>query len=176
MADRQKKTIPGYTVKDHLLHKDGNPVSWKRSPNIGGLISPRLIVIHYTGDNGTAGLEWLTTKGSGVSSHLWIGQSGIVWQLAKFNVRCWHAGASYYQDPEDGWETRDVNTWSIGIENQGLGDKWPDKQIQANKGVIRALYRAYGIQDTVGHEDVATPYGRKSDPGPLYPWDKVFAR
>lgn len=161
------------TVKNHLLYKNGQRVSYKASPSHGGIIKPKLIVIHYTGDNGTGGLRWLTTKGSGVSAHLWIAKTGVIWQLLPFNVRGWHAGSSYYDDGE-GWITDDVNSWSIGIENQGLGDVWPEAQIQANIEVIKALYAAYKIIDTVGHKDVAVPAGRKSDPGPRYPWNRIF--
>ena len=62
--------------------------------------------------------------------------------------------------------------FSIGIENVGLGDVWPEAQIQANIDVLDALYAFYRIEDTVGHEDVAP--GRKVDPGPRYPWGKIF--
>ena len=53
-----------FSVENHRLLKDGNPVSSKPSPNHGGAIEPELIVMHYTGDNGIGGLQWLTTKGS----------------------------------------------------------------------------------------------------------------
>jgi N-acetyl-anhydromuramyl-L-alanine amidase AmpD len=80
-------------------------------------------------------------------------------------VRGWHAGVSE-------WGGRsDVNSFSIGIENQGLGDEWPEAQIQANINVINALHKAYSITATVGHCDVAP--GRKVDPGLNYPWDRV---
>ena len=154
-----------FSVENHTLLKDGNPVSSKTSPNHGGVIKPEIIVIHYTGDNGTGGLQWLTTKGSNVSAHLWIAKTGVVWQLLPFNVRGWHAGVSE-------WDGRsDVNSFSIGIENQGLGDEWPEAQIRANIDVINALHKAYSITATVGHCDVAP--GRKVDPGPNYPWDQV---
>lgn len=65
-----------------------------------------------------------------------------------------------------------MNDFSIGIENVGLGDEWPDAQIQANIEVLDALYAVYRIEDTVGHEDVAP--GRKVDPGPQYPWKRIF--
>jgi N-acetylmuramoyl-L-alanine amidase len=155
-----------YTLKNHLLYKDGERVSSKMSPNHGGEITPEIIVIHYTGDNGTGGLQWLTSKGSGVSAHLWIAKTGQIWQLLPFNLKGWHAGVSSYDGRPN------VNNFSIGIENQGLGDNWPEAQILANIGVIKALYAAYKIQDTVGHCDVAP--GRKVDPGPRYPWKRIF--
>lgn len=159
-----------YTIEDHILHRDGNPVSFKRTPNVSaGKIIPELVVIHYTGDNGTGGLQWLTQRGSQVSAHLWISKTGVVWQLAEFNRRCWHAGPSE-------WDGRkDCNSFSIGIENQGLGDEWPEAQIRANIGVLVALHEAYpAIQGIAGHDEIALPPGRKVDPGPRYPWDKVY--
>ncbi len=157
-----------YVVKNHLLYKDAEMVSSKISPNHGGLIKPRIIVVHYTGDNGMAGLRWLCDSRSKVSAHLWIAKTGVIWQLLPFNIKAWHAGASEY----DG--RKNCNDFSIGIENQGMGDNWPEAQILANIGVIEALYDAYPIEDTVGHNDVATPPGRKSDPGPKYPWKRIF--
>ena len=154
-----------FSVENHRLLKDGNPVSSKPSPNHGGAIEPELIVMHYTGDNGIGGLQWLTTKGSQVSAHLWIAKTGVVWQLLPFNVRAWHAGRSEWDGKDD------CNSWSIGIECQGTGDEWPESQVQAIIGVLIALHKAYPITATVGHEDVAP--GRKVDPGPNFPWDRA---
>ncbi len=155
-----------YSIKNHFLYKGDNRVSYKESPNHGGIIKPRIIVVHYTGDNGLGGLQWLTSKGSCVSAHLWIAKTGVVWQLLPLNVKGWHAGVSEYDGESN------VNSFSIGIENQGTGDEWPEAQVQANKEVIYALYKEYHIEDCVGHEDVAP--GRKVDPGPNYPWDTIF--
>ena len=164
-----KKVIPGYSVSNHWLNLDGKLVNVKLSPNRGRLITPEIIVIHYTGDNSLqSALDWLCAREAEVSAHLVIAKTGAVWQLMPFNVQAWHAGRSEY-DGRAG-----VNNFSIGIENVGTGDEWPDAQIQANIGIIRALYRAYGIEDTVGHEDVAVPPGRKVDPGPRYPWKTIF--
>jgi N-acetylmuramoyl-L-alanine amidase len=166
--------IPGdnpFTVKDHLLFKNNKRVSSKNSPNHGGEIEPELIVIHYTGDNGTGGLEWLCNSESGVSAHLWIGKSGEVWQLLPFNIRAWHAGVSSWNGESVG---NSVNAFSIGFENQGIGDSWPEKQITANRQIIEALMKFYpDIVDVAGHSDVAP--GRKVDPGPKFPWDKVWS-
>jgi N-acetylmuramoyl-L-alanine amidase len=156
-----------YTIKNHLLNKDGEQVASKQSPNRGGVITPEVIVIHYTGSNSLPGaLNWLCTPKSQVSAHLVIAKTGVVWQLLPFNVRGWHAGRSSYNGRSD------VNSFSIGIENVGLGDEWPEAQIQANIDVLDALYAVYMIEDTVGHSDVAP--GRKVDPGPRYPWNRIF--
>jgi N-acetylmuramoyl-L-alanine amidase len=158
------------TIKNHLLYKDGAQVNFKMSPNHGGEIDPDVIVIHYTGDNGLGGLHWLCSRESQVSAHLWIAKTGQIWQLLPFNIKGWHAGASEMPEPDG---RPNVNGFSIGIENQGLGDDWPGAQVEAIIEVVIALHRAYKITTTVGHEDVAP--GRKTDPGPNFPWDKLEA-
>ena len=156
------------SVQDDFLIADGVQVQYKPSPNVGSQIIPRLIVIHYTGDNSLEGaLSWLCAEKSGVSAHLVIAKDGTVYQLLPFNIQAWHAGRGEYNG-----ETH-VNGFSIGIENVGFGDSWPAKQVEANRAVIETLYSYYPIEDVVGHEDVAP--GRKNDPGPNYPWDKVTA-
>lgn len=160
--------IAKYEVKKHLLYKDDHQISFKKSPNHGWLIDPNLVVIHYTGDNSPQGaLSWLCSPSAKLSAHLVIAKTGQIWQLLPFNVRGWHAGRSEY----DG--RADVNGFSIGIENVGLGDEWPEAQIQANIDVIKALCKAYAIIDIVGHDEVALPDGRKVDPGSLYPWKRI---
>jgi len=158
-----------FFVRDHYLWKAGKMVTQKPSPNFsGGANIPEIIVIHYTGSNSSAGaLSWLTQAGSGVSAHLLIGKGGEAWQLLPFHRRAWHAGKSEYKGISG------VNNFSIGIENVGIGDEWPEAQVEANRLIIQALREAYHIIDVVGHADVAIPKGRKSDPGPLYPWEEV---
>ncbi len=156
-----------YKVKNHLLYKGGEQVSNKLSPNHGGVIQPEIIVIHYTGSNSLGGaVSWLCDPRAKVSAHLVVAKTGVVWQLVPFNLRAWHAGVSSYDGRSD------VNAFAIGIENVGLGDEWPEAQIQANIAVLDALYAYYRLEDTVGHCDVAP--GRKVDPGPHYPWGKIF--
>jgi N-acetylmuramoyl-L-alanine amidase len=155
-----------FEVRNHLLFKDGEQVEYRPSPNRGGEIEPTLIVVHYTGDNSLDGaLSWLCASESGVSAHLVVAKDGRVFQLLPFNIKGWHAGVSSYNGRSG------VNAFSIGIENQGIGDEWPAEQVEANRAVIAALFAAYPIADVVGHCDVAP--GRKVDPGPDYPWGKV---
>ena len=158
-----------YEIRNHFLFKDGVQVEYRPSPNRGGEIVPTLIVIHYTGDNSLEGaLSWLCAPQSKVSAHVVISKDGTIYQLLPFNIKGWHAGVSSYEGRSG------VNSFSVGIENQGIGDEWPEAQVNANRGLISALYAAYPIEDVVGHEDVAP--GRKVDPGPNYPWDKVVSR
>lgn len=156
-----------FEVRDNLLYQDGAPVEQHPSPDHGGEITPRLIVIHYTATHGLdSPLGWLTKKDDvPVSAHLIIDKDGTVYQLVPFNVEAWHAGVSEYNGE------RSVNRFSVGIENVSTGDYWPAAQVEANRAVIEALFAAYPIEDVVGHEDVAP--GRKPDPGPRYPWDQV---
>lgn len=155
-------------VRDNLLFVDGQPVEFRESPNTGREITPTIVVIHYTGDNSMeVAVSWLCAKQSGVSAHLVIGKDGSIVQLVPFNVSAWHAGRSDYQGRAN------VNAFSVGIENVGIGDEWPDAQVEAIRAVVQALFAAYPMTDVVGHQDVAP--GRKADPGPNFPWDKVTA-
>jgi N-acetyl-anhydromuramyl-L-alanine amidase AmpD len=173
-----KPVVPGenpYSMLVNRLRKHGDFVSWKATPNLSpGTITPRLVVIHFTATNSDqSALNWLTQKGSGVSCHFLITKTGVVWQMAETNRRAWHAGASYYAGR--GFQWQDINSVSVGIENTGTGSDWPEAQIIANIQVCRALIEANrNIIDIVGHDFVATPAGRKSDPGKLYPWDRVL--
>ena len=155
-----------YEVRDNLLYADGVQVPFRESPNVGGEITPTLIVIHYTDDNSMEGaVSWLSAGQSGVSAHLVIGKDGSIVQLVPFNVEAWHAKGHYYGAA--------VNRQAIGIENVGVGDSWPDEQIEAIRAVIVALYAAYPIGNTIGHGDIPDRTPGHDDPGPNFPWDKV---
>jgi N-acetylmuramoyl-L-alanine amidase len=155
-----------FEIRDNFLFLDGEQVEYRPSPNHGGEITPRLIVIHYTGDNSCQGaVSWLTSPQSGVSAHLVVDKDGTVYQLLPFNVVGWHARGHY--------NGQSVNGCSVGIENVGLGGFWPDEQIEANRGVIEALYAAYPIDDTIGHGDISDRTPGHDDPGPNFPWDRV---
>jgi N-acetyl-anhydromuramyl-L-alanine amidase AmpD len=157
-----------YVKDNYLYYSDGKKVAQRPAVNHGSFIRPRIIVIHYTGSNNLSqDLGWLRSAVSGVSAHLVVAKDGEVYQLLPFHKAAWHAGLSSHEGQSG------VNNFSIGIENVGLGDHWPAAQVEANRAIIAALGAAYTIEDVVGHEDVAP--GRKVDPGPNYPWDKVMA-
>jgi len=155
-------------VRDNLLYADGVQVPFQESPNHGHEITPTIVVIHYTGDNSMEGaVSWLCAEQSGVSAHLVIGKDGSIIQLVPFNVIAWHAKGHY--------NGLSVNSHSIGIENVGFGDFWPDAQVETIRAVVEALFAAYPIDDVIGHVDIPDRTSGKVDPGPNFPWDKVTA-
>lgn len=50
---------------------------------------------------------------------------------------------------------------------------WTPEQTAAVAGLVAALAARYPITAVVGHDEIAEPRGRKTDPGPLVPWDEI---
>ncbi len=105
------------------------------------------------------------TGREGVSSHFLIRRHGELIQFVPCVRRAWHAGQS-------AWRGRSrCNDFSVGVELEGADDQpFADSQYAVLADLTRALQRAYPIQDCVGHSDIATPPGRKTDPGPHFDW------
>ena len=104
-------------------------------------------------------------EGFRVSSHFLIRRDGEWIQFVACGKRAWHAGQSE-------WRGRGrCNDFSVGIELEGSDDvPFEDIQYRQLARLTLALGRAYPIADCVGHCDIATPPGRKSDPGPHFDW------
>ena len=166
-------------VKNNLLYNDdGTQVEFRQSPNIGsGVKDIRFILLHFdAATNSTSAVNWLTDKKSGVSADLHITRAGKVTQMAKFNQITWHAGKSAWKGLVG------LNKYAIGIEQENMGSfkgvyqDWTEVQIQKCIEVCKALVKAYPtIKEILGHEEVATPAGRKDDPGPKFPLARVRA-
>ncbi|MEQ1883207.1 MAG: 1,6-anhydro-N-acetylmuramyl-L-alanine amidase AmpD [Burkholderiales bacterium] len=102
-----------------------------------------------------------------VSSHFLVRRDGALIQFVSCARRAWHAGQSE-------WRGRSrCNDFSIGIEVEG-GDDIPfaDAQYTALADLARTVRRQYPIHEYVGHSDIATPAGRKTDPGPYFNWQR----
>ena len=148
-----------------------NPLAkWERSGNFNER-QPMLVVLHYTTEESSEkSLHTLKTANSKgpVGVHYLVGRDGRLFQLVKDGKRAWHAGGGR-------WGTiTDVNSASIGIELDNSGhDPFPDAQIDKLIVLLEDLTRRLGIprQQVIGHEDMAP--GRKIDPGPLFPWQRL---
>lgn len=163
---------------------------------IGPPIDPEIIVIHYTaGSTYTSSARWLAEQ-KYLSAHLIIGRKGEIVQLVPFNAKAYHAGESLYDGREnvnmfsigiefanwgvlqkkgpgrfESWANSEVPLADVSVGDDGTyWETYQIEQIDAAIPVVKLLIDAYGIQDIVGHQDVAP--GRKVDPGPFFPMDR----
>lgn len=128
------------------------------------------IVLHDTGGKTAAGtLAWFkdpTNKDA--SSHYLVDRNGDVYQCVPDAYRAWHAGESLL------WGRDDVNEFSLGVEIVDNDDTlpYPAPQLTAVSELVAMLCEAYDtpLNRVVGHEHIATPRGRKADPGRDFPW------
>lgn len=99
-------------IRNHRI--DGG--TYKESPNRGGTINPKFIVMHYTaGYTAESAINTLTRSGSSASAHVVVDYNGDITQLVPFNVKAWHAGPSRYAGYSG------LNDYSIGIEIVNIG-------------------------------------------------------
>lgn len=147
----------------------------------------RFLILHYTAGAFKGSVTALT--GPSVSSHYLVPDptdktymdAGFkdlrIFNLVDENERAWHAGSSV-------WGNRNnLNDTSIGIEivndasfDQGVFTFPPynAQQIEAVKQLAFNILERYPDITPVhvlGHSDIAP--GRKSDPGPAFPWKEL---
>lgn len=180
---------------------DGPPVEWKDSPNQGGRSKPRkLIVIHYTaGRSFDHTSRYFMRDTSDVSSHVVISKDpkDPVRQFVNLQRRAWHVGKSKWRgqrslngialgieldnagpvksDGAGGYEDRWGQPVADVYHHHADGTVWEaypaDQLVTAAEIVLAMIQNDDGIVAVTGHQHVATPTGRKVDPGPAFPWD-----
>lgn len=132
-----------------------------------------MVVLHYTEMKPVeTALARLCDPAAEVSAHYLISEEGEVTLLVPEDKRAWHAGQSYWRGHKD------VNSASIGIEldhpGHALGYRgFAEAQVDALIPLLHRILQRYDIPraNVVGHSDVAP--ARKSDPGELFPWDRL---
>lgn len=176
-------------------------VHFVNTPNKGGEIKPRYLIIHWSASGNLAGtIAHFRNPKSKVSAHLLVDRDGKMVQMVPFNRRAWHCGVSEWKGLEM------LNAHSIGIEGINWGElslfetvfrsykytridpqsavNIPDKngkprwyhafteeQIEVIANASKVLVREYGLEDVLGHWQISP--GRKSDPGPAFPLQQV---
>ncbi|MDQ8020937.1 MAG: N-acetylmuramoyl-L-alanine amidase [Moraxellaceae bacterium] len=190
-------------IENHRL--TGSNITHKDTPNRGGVMSPRYLIMHYTaGSSAGSSANSLCNPASKASAHIVLARDGSIIQLAPFNIVTWHAGKSQWGS------LIGLNAHSIGIEidNAGVmkrvggqyvswfGKVFPETevlvaehkhgggaqpwhtyteiQIERALELTELLAAHYGLEDVLGHEDIAR--GRKTDPGPAFPLGAFSAR
>ena len=163
---------------------------------------PDTIVIHYTaGSSLESSVSTLQDPKVKASAHLVVGRDSRIVQLIPFNKIAWHAGESEWGNRT--WLNKysigieidnagrlskvgdKYQTWWGGFidrdqvfegvhRNETQPAYWhafTEQQITAVIGICRILGEKYNITTIVGHEEISP--GRKSDPGPAFPLDKL---
>jgi N-acetylmuramoyl-L-alanine amidase len=138
------------------------------------------------------------------SAHLVLGRDGAIVQLAPFNAETWHAGVSQWNglvglnhwsigiemdnagllkrvgDQYVAWFGRTYPAGEVMLaehEHGGGIQPWhayPEAQIARALELAELLAAHYGVEDVLGHQDIAR--GRKTDPGPAFPLGSLRAR
>ncbi len=185
-------------IRHRLMGNDGSPYPFVASPNLGGNVDARYLVMHFTaGRSAESSIRWLSNPAASASAHLVIGRDGSITQLIPFNRIAWHAGKSSW----DG--LTGLNRYSLGIEldNPGRlersGSRWrawfggefaDDEVIEAvhKNGTQKFGWLTYSAAQIDAAVEVScllmqkyqlqevlghddiSP-GRKLDPGPAFP-------
>lgn len=148
-----------------------NPIArWHPSGNFDTR-NPQIIVLHFTAQESTeVSLRTLVDRNAQapVSAHYLIASDGRRFQLVADRDRAWHAGGGRWG------QIRDLNDASIGIELDNDGQRpFPEAQIASLLVLLQDLTARYRIPKTqvIAHADLAP--ARRTDPGPLFPWQRL---
>lgn len=100
---------------------------------------------------------------NGVSAHYLVDRDGETFELVSPSKHCFHAGTSRLPAGDDMREA--VNDFSIGVELMGTHTSgFTDAQYQTLASLTRGLQARYPLRNVFGHDHVAVPRGRKTDP------------
>ena len=192
-------------VEGPLVFDGDTALPLRPSPNQGGTLVPRFLMIHYTASHGfEETLDWFLDPDARASAHFLVGRDGRIVQLVGLDRRAWHAGDSDWQG------LMGLNAYAVGIElvNAGrlraasegwvswAGRRVPDEEVGVathKHGGPEAGWQDYteaqldavldlclALHAALPLEDVLghddVAPGRKQDPGPLFPMAALRAR
>lgn len=166
---------------------------------------PDTIIIHYTsGPSLSSCINTFRDPSVEASAHIVVDTDGSITQLIPFNKIGWHAGESSWLDRNElnpysigieivnaGRLEKSGSVWRSWFgktytEDQVIRAKhrnedheswwhvYQEEQISSVYELCRQLMKTYEIRYILGHEEISP--GRKSDPGPAFPLDKLRDR
>jgi N-acetylmuramoyl-L-alanine amidase len=127
-------------VRNHrLVLDDGSDAAFEATPNRGGAMTPRYLIMHYTaGSSAESSIRHMQKPSAKASAHLVIGRDGAVTQMVPFNRVAWHAGRSRWLD------IKGLNRHAIGIELDNAGP------MEGGPGAWRSWFgRTYADDDVM---------------------------
>lgn len=188
-------------IRNHRLAD----AAYVRTPNRGGALEPDTIVIHYTaGPSAESAVQALTNPDHKASAHIVVDTDGSLTQLVPFNVVAWHAGKSRHLDRSGlnsvsigieivnagrlsrsgstffSWFNKEYPVEAVmkavhrNEQEPTYWHRYTEAQVAATAALCEALVKKYGIRYILGHEEISP--GRKIDPGPAFPLDKLRNR
>lgn len=161
-----------------------------------------VLVYHYTAGGSANSCVKYFQKKDGVSAHFVIDRDGRIIQMVNLSDRSWHAGVSTWKEEKNvnlfsvgieicNWgilEKKDKKyfCWPNSYNLQYSGEtpfkdnigryweKYPEEQINSVVKITKFILETFpqiSLDNIVGHEHISP--GRKTDPGPAFPWDRV---
>ncbi len=191
--------LQSYFLQSIAIHQNYSPFYDQREKFSNKPINPEFIIIHFTA-NCSSQESWRAFFNffRPVSAHYLIDVDGKITQMVDESKRAWHAGESFWHHHI----SLNNNSIGIEIINPGFSDadthpctnnqilwnkntgqkisgsdklwyQFTDKQIESCINLCTDIMQRYKISscNVLGHSDVAP--GRKVDPGPLFPWQKL---
>jgi N-acetylmuramoyl-L-alanine amidase len=158
---------------------NGYKVTKNYFPALGQNFRQRYLILHYTALDEAKSITVLSQQA--VSAHYLVNDqnNNEIYQLVDENKRAYHAGISRWRNDYN------LNDSSIGIEIVNMGFKtdasgkkifvgFSDFQIKKVAALVKDIATRYMIAPTniLAHSDIAPT--RKQDPGPLFPWKKLY--
>ena len=133
---------------------------YKRSPNQGGKIAPKFIILHHSSGNFAGTVSWILQSKSKVSYHYVINPAtGDRVQMVYDSKRAWHAGKSKWG------EYRGMNGHSVGIAFDRDTNTRTPSGVEIDSCAHKCVYlmKKFGISNAgiLTHAQVAP--GRKND-------------
>ena len=148
-------------------------------PAVAQNFRQKYIILHYTALDDDKSVTVLTQQS--VSAHYLVNNLGDrdIYQLVDENKRSYHAGISAWRNDKM------LNDTSIGIEivspgyvadasGQRVFPDFDQHQMKKVDALVKDIADRYMIPATniLAHSDIAPT--RKSDPGPKFPWKKLY--
>jgi N-acetylmuramoyl-L-alanine amidase len=167
---------------------------------------PDSIIIHYTaGRDAESSANYLCREDVKASAHLVVGRKNEIFQLIPFNTVAWHAGksslngrigfnrfsigieidnAGVLEKNGDGYmawfgkrysENEVIKAVHCNESTEKYWHTYTENQIHIVEDLCQSLMNKYNtITQIFGHEEISK--GRKQDPGPAFPLDKIRNR
>lgn len=130
-------------ITNHVL--DG-AITTDQTANVSGEIKPKYLVLYGTHDTWkNVVYDFCERDDIKESAHLVITPGGDILQLAPFNVKTWHAGASYWQGYHG------LNGYAIGVYVCLLDGVMTAEAYDALHEIIPDIVAEYNIRGVVPH-------------------------